>query len=55
MPYLHPIIVEIIREIFFKNSSSFGAKFREYFTSSLDGRDEPELPMPLIAMVATCV
>jgi hypothetical protein len=54
-PYLHKIIVGIAHEVFFKNSSSFGVKYQEYFTSSLDGHDEPEIPMPLISMIATCV
>jgi hypothetical protein len=54
-PYLYDIIVSTICEMWFRNSSSFGVKFWDYFATSLDGRDNVEIPMQMIALVATCV
>ena len=54
-PFHRPIFASLIRQEFFKNAASFGVAFREYFTSSLADQTEPEIPMSLVALVATCV
>jgi hypothetical protein len=55
-PYRHPIIVSIIKDQVFTGSHSIGVRQRSDFKSSLpDYEDEPELPAPMVALVATAV
>ena len=54
-PFHHPIFVSLLHQEFFKNASSFRVEYRKYFSSSLADRPEQEIPMSLIALVATCV
>jgi hypothetical protein len=54
-PFLHTAFVSLLRQELSKNAASFGVEFHEYFTSSLADQTEPEMPMLLVALVATCV
>ncbi|KAH7903161.1 hypothetical protein BJ138DRAFT_1120654 [Hygrophoropsis aurantiaca] len=54
-PYQHLGILETIAEAFFDNDTCVGVKFRDHFTSTLDGNDEPELPAAMVALATTAV
>ena len=52
-PYRHPAIESIIRHVFFHGSSAttYGGIYR----SSIPDLDEPEVPIPMVALAATAV
>ncbi|KAG6825967.1 hypothetical protein H0H92_001683 [Tricholoma furcatifolium] len=54
-PYHHPMIISAIREYFFSAArGSLASKYTDRFTSSIeDAPDSLELPLPMVAMVAT--
>lgn len=54
-PFHHPVIVSILREEFFQKANSFGKMHPKLFVSSHKSRSEPELPEPMVALVATAV
>jgi hypothetical protein len=54
-PFHHPVIVTILREEFFQKATSFGKSNLKLFVSSHESRLEPELPEPMVALVATAV
>jgi hypothetical protein len=54
-PFHHPVIVSTLREEFFQKANSFGKMHLELFVSTHKTRLEPELPEPMVALVATAV
>ncbi|KAG6883634.1 hypothetical protein C0992_008249, partial [Termitomyces sp. T32_za158] len=53
--YLHIAIKDIIRNEFFVGKKSFGIKNFDDFTSSHADHPEPELPISMVALVATAI
>ncbi|KAF8491797.1 hypothetical protein F5888DRAFT_1637348 [Russula emetica] len=54
-PFHHPVIVSILREEFFQKANSFGRAHSKLFVSSHKRRPEPELPGPMVALMATAI
>ena len=58
-PYFHPCIISSIKEFFFAgNRGSLSQKYEARFSSSIHdglGKDELELPIPIVCIVATTV
>lgn len=56
-PYWNPWIVDVIQDAFFRGSSPFSSRFNYLFptTETLDGVTIPEVPVPMVALVATAV
>ncbi|KAI0245598.1 hypothetical protein BJV78DRAFT_1287423 [Lactifluus subvellereus] len=54
-PFLNPAFIQILKMSFFLRPTSIGSKIRDQFVSSIDGHDEPELPIAMVALVATAV
>jgi Domain of unknown function (DUF6532) len=54
-PFLNPAFIQILKMSFFLCPTSIGSKIRDQFISSLDGHNEPELPIAMVALVATAV
>jgi Domain of unknown function (DUF6532) len=54
-PFHHPVIVSVLREEFFQRANSFGKMHPKLFVSTHKSRPEPELPEPMVALVATAV
>jgi hypothetical protein len=54
-PFHHPVLVSVLREEFFQKASSFGKVHPKLFVSGHKQRPEPELPNPMVALVATAV
>lgn len=53
--FQHPAIVTILRDQFFQKSTSPGNVHMAAFVSAHSTRQEPELPDPMVALVATAV
>lgn len=54
-PFRHPVIVTVLREEFFQKANSFGKMNPKLFVSRHKTRNEPELPEPMVALIATAV
>jgi len=54
-PFHHPVIVTILREEFFQKANTFGKSNLKLFISSHKSRLEPELPEPMVALIAAVV
>ncbi|KAG1743083.1 hypothetical protein EDB19DRAFT_2038283 [Suillus lakei] len=52
-PFCDEVIIDILQQSLFNGNSSIGVQSHEDFVSVLDGNDEPELPMAMIALIAT--
>ena len=52
-PYRHPAIESIIRHTFFHGSST--TTYDGIYRSSIANLDEPEVPIPMVALAATAV
>ncbi|KAF8063167.1 hypothetical protein FPV67DRAFT_1672208 [Lyophyllum atratum] len=55
-PYENPTLLSVMEEVFFTGTTSIGARLPSKFKSSLkDKPDEKEVPIPMLAHVATSV
>lgn len=55
-PYENPAILSVLEQSFFSGPSSIGVRLASKFKSSrADRPDEKEIPMPMLALVATGV
>ncbi|KAL1680946.1 hypothetical protein EV122DRAFT_275880 [Schizophyllum commune] len=56
-PYQHRAIIKLLSSIVFSSSSqSYVSKYHQYFRSSIESLpDEPELPIPTVALTATAI
>jgi hypothetical protein len=56
-PYRNPRIVKVIQEVFFTGVDAFATHFNHLFLTHLgpDGEMRRELPIPMVALVATAV
>jgi len=52
-PYCHPAIESVIRHVFFHGSST--TIYDGIYHSSIPELDEPEVPIPIVALAATAV
>ncbi|KAJ3998440.1 hypothetical protein F5050DRAFT_1870752 [Lentinula boryana] len=50
-PYLHPAIITVLHNFFFKGPKSFGKRFSETFTSSSKSSNAKEVPQAMLALV----
>ncbi|PIL37658.1 hypothetical protein GSI_01352 [Ganoderma sinense ZZ0214-1] len=55
LPYRAPIVINVLREAFFKGTKSFFSRNEDIFMSSLPGRDEREIPLIMLALVGTTI
>jgi hypothetical protein len=55
-PYQNSRIIDVIRDVFFRGSAPFTSRFNYLFptTETHDGTI-PEVPIPMVALVATAV
>ena len=53
--YQNAAIICVLRLAYFGSFTAMGHKFKEHYVSSHPDEDEPELPIPLVALVATGV
>jgi len=54
-PFHHPVIMSVLREEFFQKANSFRKLHPKLFVSSHKTRPEPELPGPMVVLVATAI
>ena len=54
-PFCDEGIVDILHQSMFNGENSIGVRSHEDFVSVLDDNDEPELPVAMVALVATIV
>jgi uncharacterized protein DUF6532 len=54
-PFLNDALVDILKTSFFATGAAIGFKFQDTYISTIDGRTEPELPIAMVALVATGV
>ena len=55
-PYENPLILAVLAQCFFTGPASVGARLPSKFKSSRSDRaDEKEIPIPMLALVATGV
>lgn len=56
-PYRNSRIIDVIRDAFFRGGSPFSSRFDYLFptTETHDGVTIPEVPIPMVALVATAV
>ncbi len=53
--YQNPAITAVLRSAYFGSFTAMGHKYKDYYISSHPDELEPELPIPLVALVATGV
>ena len=54
-PFHHLVIMSVLRKEFFQKANLFGRMHPKIFVSSHKTRPEPELPEPMVVLVATAV
>jgi hypothetical protein len=54
-PFLNPAFIEVLKASFFLRPMSVGSRIINQCTSSLEGHDERELPIAIVALAATGV
>ena len=56
-PYRNQRIISVIRDLYFSGPTTFAAKFEDHFPlhQGGDGRASREVPIPMVALVATGV
>jgi len=54
-PYLSPAIVRVLKASFFQRPTSTGYQVLNKCVSSIEGLEEPELPIAMVALAATGV
>ena len=53
--YQNPAITGVLRSAYFGSFTAMGHKYKDCYVSSHSDKLEPELPIPLVALVATGV
>lgn len=53
--YQNKGFMDTLKDAFFDTKGGFGFKYLDQFKSTLEGREEPELTIPIVALGATGV
>jgi hypothetical protein len=54
-PFCDEAMIDTLHQSLFDGENSIGVQSHEDFVSVLDGNDEPELPIAMVALIATVV
>lgn len=54
-PFCDEAMIDMLHQSLFNGENSIGVQSHEDFVSVLNGNDEPELPIAMVALIATVV